>query len=168
LLADDALPQAGGTQGAGVAAPPRVVIDTNVWLDLFVFRDPAAQPLAQALRVGSLAAVRSQQTDAELIAVLARPRFAALAGTSALALMQQWQALAQCSARLCPAPWLCRDPHDQKFLDLAYSAHARTLFTKDRALLRLARAAHRDGLQIICPAALDAVHDSWPVQNPSC
>jgi len=168
VLADDALPQARGNQGAGFAAPPRVVIDSNVWLDLFVFRDPAAQPLAQALRVGSLAAVRSHQTDAELIAVLARPRFAALIGTSASALMQQWQALAQCFAGLDRAPWLCRDPHDQKFLDLAYSAHARTLFTKDRALLRLARAAYRDGLQIICPLALDAAHDSCPVQNPSC
>lgn len=167
MLANDALPQARGNQGAGSAARPRVIIDTNVWLDLFVFRDQAARPLAQALRDGSLLALRSQQTDAELLAVLARPRFVALAGTSASTLLQHWQALAQCAPMLGHAPWICRDPKDQKFLDLAYCAHAKMLFTKDRALLRLARAARRGRLQIICPADLDAAPDSYPVQNPS-
>ena len=168
MLADDALPQASGKQGVGLATPPRVVIDTNVWLDLFVFHDRAARPLAQALQGEAVVAIRSSQTDAELLAVLARPRFASLAGSSTSALMQHWQALAQFASMRGSAPWLCRDPNDQKFLDLAYSAGAHSLFTKDRALLCLARAARRDGLRIIGPADFDPAPERRPVQNPSC
>lgn len=166
MLADGVPARANRSQVPGSAEPPRVVIDTNVWLDLFVFEDPAAQPLAQALRDATLLALRSFQTDAELLAVLARPRFASFVGTSAPALMQHWRALAQCSPILGRSPWQCRDPHDQKFLDLAYCAHAQTLYTKDRALLRLARAARRDGLQIIGPAALAAAPDGCRAQIP--
>ena len=35
----------------------------------------------------------------------------------------------------------CSDPDDQKFIDLAISARAHTLVTRDKALLRLARRA---------------------------
>ncbi|MGB3427088.1 MAG: PIN domain-containing protein, partial [Burkholderiaceae bacterium] len=52
-----------------------------------------------------------------------------------------------------PAPIACTDPHDQKFLDLAYTARADWLVTKDKALLKLARRARRDGLLIFIPAA---------------
>ena len=166
MLADDASPQASGKQCVGFAAPPRVVIDTNAWLDLFVFHDQAARPLALALQGEALLAIRSSQTDAELLAVLARPRFAGLAGASTSALMQRWQALAQFVPMHGSAPWLCRDPSDQKFLDLAYSTGTHTLFTKDRALLCLARAARRAGLRIISPADFAPAPDSRPVQDP--
>jgi len=168
LLAEDALSRASGKQTVGLAAPPRVVIDTNVWLDLFVFHDPAARALALALQGHTLVAICSSQTDAELLAVLARPRFARLAGACGSALMQQWQALAQFVPTWGSAPWQCRDSNDQKFLDLAYSAGAHTLFTKDRALLRLARAARRAGLRIIAPVDFDPAPNSCPVQNSDC
>lgn len=144
-----------------------VVIDTNVWLDLFVFDDWAARPLAQALQSGALLPIRSEHTDAELQAVLARPLFAAkLSPGARAALINRWQALARCVAASHAAPWSCRDPHDQKFLDLAYSAQAQTLFTKDRALLRLARAARRNGLQIASPgAAVTAPPENGPSQG---
>jgi len=166
--ADDALPQDSCAYGARLAMPPRVVIDTNVWLDLFVFQDRAVLPLAQALQSAALVAIRSCQTDAELLVVLARPRFARLAGASSSALMQHWLALAQCTTTLGSAPWLCRDPNDQKFLDLAYSARAHNLITRDRALLRLAPAARPTGLRIVGPAAFGAAPDNWPVQNQGC
>ncbi len=160
--------QASGKQDGQFFAPRRVVIDTNVWLDLFVFEDRAAQPLAQALQGGSLVAVRSEQTDAELLAVLARPRFAALGAAAVSALIRRWQLLAQCAPVPGRAPWLCRDPDDQKFLDLAYYAHACALYTKDRALLRLARAARHDGLQIVGPTSVEPASGSCPVQNQKC
>jgi len=137
------------------AAPdtaPCAVIDTNVWLDLFVFQDPAARNLALALQSGALLAVRSPRTDAELHAVLARPKIAARLPQAAVAeLTQNWQARTRHIETSRPAPWVCRDRDDQKFLDLAFSVRAQALFTKDRALLRLARRARRDGLQIAAP-----------------
>jgi len=130
------------------------VIDTNVWLDLFVFDDPAARPLRRALDARAAVALRSDATDAELPRVLARPHFAARCSSAqAAALLAAWQALALPATAAQPAPWACRDPDDQKFLDLACSAGASALLTKDRALLALARKARLAGLQILAPAA---------------
>jgi len=133
---------------AGPAAVPSAVIDTNIWLDLYVFADPAAQALAEALASGAVRAIRSSATDAELRHVLARPAFAARIGASGPELLATWEALAHPIAPRGAAPWTCTDPDDQKFLDLAYSAGAAFLFTKDRALLRLARRARGAGLAI--------------------
>lgn len=41
---------------------------------------------------------------------------------------------------------VCRDPDDQKFLELARDAAAKTLITKDKALLKLAGKCVRAGL----------------------
>jgi hypothetical protein len=77
--------------------------------------------------------------------------------------LADWEALAGLIEAQRPAPWLCRDPDDQKFLDLAYGAGAQLLFTKDRAVLSLARRARRDGLLILepknCPVAADVPTD---------
>ncbi len=136
------------------------VIDTNVWLDLYWFRDPAAQPLAQALEAQAVRALRSERTDAELRAVLARPQFqgAAAGSDEALAsgernsaILERWYQCAQAVQTTRAAPWACRDPDDQKFLDLAWSAGASVLLTKDRDLLDLAHRARRAGLCITGP-----------------
>jgi len=47
-----------------------------------------------------------------------------------------------------PLP-LCTDPDDRKFLELAWHAHARCLITKDKALLRLARAVNKAGRFVV-------------------
>jgi predicted nucleic acid-binding protein len=46
----------------------------------------------------------------------------------------------------------CRDPHDQKFLELALAAQADALVTKDQALLELAR--RKLPFRIAAPQAL--------------
>jgi predicted nucleic acid-binding protein len=45
---------------------------------------------------------------------------------------------------------LCRDPHDQKFLEAALAAKADFLITKDQALLELARCV--SPFRIVTPA----------------
>ena len=45
----------------------------------------------------------------------------------------------------------CRDPDDQKFIDLAVAAGARWLFTRDRALLALRKAAAGRGVTVLRP-----------------
>lgn len=152
------------------------MIDTNVWLDLYVFGDAAAQPLAQALVARRLQAVRSAATDHELPLVLARapiagrcalapavPAVAALlaaapaaGGDAAGCLLRSWQQLAIAGEVSASAPWQCTDTDDQKFLDLAASCGAALLLSKDRALLRLAGRARQRRLAILPPAALAA------------
>ena len=46
----------------------------------------------------------------------------------------------------------CRDPDDQKFIDLAVAVGAALLFSKDRALLDLARPARAIGIEVMTPA----------------
>jgi putative PIN family toxin of toxin-antitoxin system len=135
---------------------PRLVVDTNVLLDCWVFDDPAARPLWQAIAQGGATCLRSGDTDSELAEVLKRPVFHDRLAARALdpsELLAGWQAVAQPVARVFAAPWGCTDPHDQKFLDLASSARADLLVTKDKALLKLARRAHREGLAIVQVAA---------------
>ncbi len=144
-----------GARGAS-GGPVTAVIDTNVWLDLFVFQDARVHGLARALQHGDVLALRNHRTDAELQAVLQRPAFAARCDEPARArLIQAWQGLARSAdpETGLAAPWICRDPDDQKFLDLAFCAGANLLFTNDRALLDLARKASRSGLRILTAQA---------------
>ncbi len=132
--------------------PPRVVFDTNVLLDFWVFDDPRAHALRAAFDDGRVVALRSADCDAELADVLARPRFALRADRQA-ALLARWQARAKPIAPDSRAPFACSDPRDQKFVELALCARAAALVTKDRALLALRRRAARVGLKIVTPAA---------------
>jgi predicted nucleic acid-binding protein len=128
----------------------RVVLDTNVVLDCWVFDDPAARPLKAALHAGRLQAVRSAATDRELVEVLGRPAFG-LGTAERDALIAQWQRIAALVENVPAAPLHCADPADQKFLDLALAARALALFTKDKALLATAARARAHGVQVVAP-----------------
>ncbi len=130
---------------------PRAVIDTNVLLDFWVFDDPAARPLRRAIEGGRVNALRSGDCIDEFTHVLLRDRFP-LDNEARFALLRDWDRLATPVDRIFPAPLACSDRDDQKFLDLAYTARADWLVTKDKALLKLARRARRDGLLILGPA----------------
>src|SRR5579859_3194664 len=54
---------------------PRLVLDTNVALDLFVFHDPACDRLMDALQRKSVEAVVDEPCRAEWLAVLEYPAF---------------------------------------------------------------------------------------------
>lgn len=138
---------------------PRVVLDTNVCLDLFLFRDPRVAALRAALQAGQLQAVTDAACREEWLRVLQYPQLAldeaAQAGAAAA-----FDAIVECvslaaQAALPPLP-RCGDPDDQKFLELARDAGARWLVSRDDELLRLGRRTRRDGLfGIIEPQA-------WP------
>lgn len=139
--------------------PNRVVLDTNVCLDLFVFCDPRWHALLGALRDGSVQAVTRADCRREWQIVLgyahlrldddARERCAA--DFDALIRLLPEDELAPLAEIRLP---LCRDPDDQKFLELARDARAHTLITKDKALLKLARKTAKSGLfHIVAPEA---------------
>ncbi len=138
--------------------PKRIVLDTNVCLDLFVFNDPRWAALLAALKDGSIEAVTREDCRTEWLVVLTYPRLP-LDSESRARSAAQFDALITCIPPLPGAPALarlpiCSDPDDQKFLELARDAQAATLITKDKALLKLARKTAGSGLfRIIRPEA---------------
>jgi putative PIN family toxin of toxin-antitoxin system len=129
------------------ASAPPIVLDTNVLLDLFVFHDPRWAPLVAALENGSVRAVTRADCRAEYLAVLHYPHLPideAGRGQAATRFDALVETVAP-TARALRLP-VCTDRDDQKFLELARDAGASTLVTKDKALLKLARRAAREGL----------------------
>ena len=144
-------------------AAQRLVLDTNVVLDLLHFRDPGVAAVAAALREGRAVAVTSDECLEELRRVLACPGFALDAAAQG-ALLDQYAAL--CTGCDAPAGALppeftrCTDCDDQKFLELAWRSGAHCLVTKDKALLRLARRAARlECFAIVAPAGYDTAQN---------
>ena len=125
----------------------RLVLDTNVWLDWLVFDDPRTSCIRTALRDGRVAIFIDSRCEDELSRVLAYPlRKRALDGAAQAACLAEFRRSTRrgesgsapddiTGIRL-PA---CRDPDDQKFLDLALACGADFLVTRDLALLELAR-----------------------------
>ena len=123
-----------------------VVLDTNILLDIFVFNDERALHLKQAIVNESIVAIASQKTMLEFTDVIRRPLFK-LDEATQVAALSQWQSMAQQydDSDLAPAPWICQDPDDQIFLDLAYRLRPAILISKDNAVLNIAsRAAQED------------------------
>lgn len=127
----------------------RVVLDTNVCLDAFVFDDPRAAALVAALTAGDVEAVTRADCRDEWLGVLAYPALK-LDGTrraeAAARFDRAVTLLADAGARSGVSLPRCRDPDDQKFLELAASSGAAVLFSRDAEVLRLAKRAVRDGL----------------------
>jgi len=114
-----------------------IVLDTNIVLDLFVFDDPAAQPLKDALQTQQLQWIATPAMREELARVLAYkqivPRLAYYQRSAAevLATFDRLARLVDVAPKAHPT---CKDPDDQKFIDLAV-AHKTPLLSKDHAVL---------------------------------
>jgi uncharacterized protein len=67
---------------------PRVVLDSNVWIDILVFDDPRTRPIAAALADRRVDAVIDARCRAELARVLDYPQFARFAVDKEAALAQ--------------------------------------------------------------------------------
>jgi uncharacterized protein len=151
--------------------PPRVVLDTNVCLDLFVFADPRCASLQAALRARVVEAVTCAACENEWRAVLDYPQLALDKTVQARALAA-FGALVHCLPEVAEpaAPRLprCADPDDQKFVTLAARAGARWLLSRDRALLALHRRCLREaGFAIVTPQAWRAPAAQASVQGLS-
>ncbi len=136
----------------------RLVLDTNIWLDLLVFDDPGIKPLQAAVAAGDAEIVINADCETELLRVLGYP-------------LQKWTLDAKrqavciatcrtvarkiethCSITL-PA---CADPDDQMFLELAAGAGAHYLLSKDQALLALANRRPPLPFHIVTPGEFTA------------
>ncbi len=143
----------------GTPRPERLVLDTNVSLDLIVFADPRWDPLRTRIAEGECEAVMDVACRIEFARVLAYPQFDLEPARRVVAL-QAFDALHRMIPEL---EWAedvlaslpqCRDTDDQKFMELSLRAGADALLSKDKALLKLARRNRRKGLfEILSPQA---------------
>lgn len=120
---------------------PCIVIDTNVLLDLWVYSDPATPPLREALESGHLRWLATAAMREELKRVLDYPHIARRRDKDGCSLQAVMQAFDRLSLAAVPAPrcaFVCKDPDDQKFIDLAV-AHKAVLLSKDRLVLKLGK-----------------------------
>ncbi|WP_329604540.1 putative toxin-antitoxin system toxin component, PIN family [Undibacterium curvum] len=128
--------------------PKRIVIDTNVCLDLFVFRDPRWQDLLDDLASRRVQAIAKQECKDEWLAVLRYPHLPITDDTRAsvhAAFDQHIHIIEADNAPLITLP-VCKDKDDQKFLESARDGAAGILITKDKALLKLAKRIRKMGL----------------------
>jgi putative PIN family toxin of toxin-antitoxin system len=127
-----------------------LVLDTNIALDLFVFRDPATSPLREALERSTGAWLATAAMREELVRVLAYPQIARRLTAQARPAKDVLDAFDR-HARVVPeapkAAFTCKDADDQKFIDLA-AAHRATLVSKDDAVLCMARRMERIGVTV--------------------
>jgi len=137
------------------ASAQPIVIDTNVCLDLFVFRDPRWAGLLAALESGAVQAVTRADCRDEYLHVLHYPHLPLDDSTrpDAAARFDALIRVVAPDSRAIRLP-VCTDRDDQKFLEIARDAAAAILITKDKALLKLARKTAREGLyRIMTPDA---------------
>jgi putative PIN family toxin of toxin-antitoxin system len=126
-----------------------IVLDTNIVLDAFVFNDPAAQRLKDALTERRLQWLSTQAMRDELERVLAYPKIAArlafyqLTALDVLVKFDGHAKLVDAAPKACVT---CRDPDDQKFIDLAV-AHQTLLLSKDAAVLCMSKRLLALGVQ---------------------
>jgi putative PIN family toxin of toxin-antitoxin system len=141
------------------ASAQRIVIDTNVCLDLFVFQDPRWAALLAALESGAVEAVTRSDCRDEYLVVL-HYKHLPLDETSRPVSAARFDALIKVVAPAAKPVRLpiCTDRDDQKFLELARDADAAVLITKDKALLKLARKTAQAGMfKIMLPEAWTAL-----------
>ena len=137
------------------APAKRIVIDTNVCLDLFVFHDPRWNTLLADIESGALEVVTRHDCREEYNVVLHYPHLPLTDDTRPRS-AERFDALIKVVS---PEPKLvrlpvCSDRDDQKFLEVARDSGAEILITKDKALLKLARKTAQAGLfRIMLPEA---------------
>jgi putative PIN family toxin of toxin-antitoxin system len=115
------------------------VVDTNIVLDLLVFGDAAATPLREGLQTGTLQWIATIPMRDELARVLAYPKIVArmeFYRCSAAEVLQHMDTLVRWVDVAPKASMTCKDPDDQKYIDLAV-AHKALLLSKDSAVLAM-------------------------------
>ena len=139
-------------------APVRVVLDTNIVLDLWLYRDPATPVLLEALENKSVQWLATSVMRDELERVLAYTHIAqrlVFSQLTAQDILAQFDAHAQILPLAVKAPFVCKDTDDQKFIDLA-AEHRTQLISKDKAVLTMRNRMARLGVAVgkVFPAVL--------------
>jgi putative PIN family toxin of toxin-antitoxin system len=133
----------------------KLVLDTNVVLDLFVFRDRAVRRLHAALAGKQVEWFATTPMRDELACVLAYAQIIDRMDGAGVAAQQVLDAFDEHARIVDPAiasTVTCRDGDDQKFIDLAV-AHRARLLSKDKQVLALRRKLAALGVDVSAPNA---------------
>ena len=136
---------------------PRLVLDTSVLLSVLLFPAGTASWVRARWRVSRIRPLASRDTTAELLRVLACPKFGLTAGERQN-LLDEYLPCRETVTIPDPPPSIpeCRDPFDRPFLEPALAGRADALATGDADLLALADSF---AVPILTPAAL---RGRWP------
>lgn len=139
---------------------PRLVLDTNVWLDVFHWNDAEIRFLRPMIEAGEVVVFRSEETIKELAEVLDRGQFGKTFEEASRILeayvdMTEEPSEDELSATDEELHVKCRDPLDQKFLVLAVAAQAHYLVTKDKLVLKAGKKLRRLGVEVVTPGLLE-------------
>lgn len=142
------------------ASPVRVVLDTNIVLDLWLYQDHATPALLEALENKTVQWLATPVMRDELERVLAYAHIAqrlAFSQLRAQDILAHFDAHAQLMPIAAKAMFVCKDGDDQKFIDLA-AQHQTQLISKDKAVLTMRNRMARLGVAVgkVFPAALPA------------
>jgi len=134
------------------------VIDTNIVLDLWLFEDPATIPLRAALQSGAISHLATASMRDELERVLAYPHLVkrmAKSNIQAQDILSRFDEYLLAAEPAAKAACTCKDPDDQKFIDLAV-AHAVPLLSKDKAILCMKKRLFQSGV-VLNPSEIPAL-----------
>ena len=134
------------------------VIDTNIVLDLWLFEDPATIPLRAALQSGAISHLATASMRDELERVLTYPHLVkrmAKSSIQAQDILRSFDEYLLAAEPAAKAACTCKDPDDQKFIDLAV-AHAVPLLSKDNAILCMKKRLFQSGV-VLNPSEIPAL-----------
>ena len=143
-----------GPGADGVQTPARRVLDTNIVLDLWVFDEPKAEALRVSVETGRTHWLATAAMREELARVLAYPQIVKrlthreIPADTVLGHFDRW---AQLHPDAPKAEYVCKDPDDQKFIDLAVT-HTAALHSKDAQVLCMKKRLERCGV-VMNPAS---------------
>ena len=127
----------------------KIVLDTNIILDVFVFNDTTAEPIRQALAANSLNWIATQAMRDELARVLVYPKIVQRLNfyeLTASAVLDKFDQHAQLVDAAPKATLTCKDADDQKFIDLAVQ-HQALLVSKDQHILSMRKRLLAHGIR---------------------
>ncbi|MEI7976942.1 MAG: putative toxin-antitoxin system toxin component, PIN family [Betaproteobacteria bacterium] len=145
-------------QAASAQVAQAWVIDTNIVLDLWLFEDPATIPLRAALQSGAISHLATASMRDELARVLTYPHLMkrmAKSKIQAQDILNRFDEHLLAAEPAAKAPCTCKDPDDQKFIDLAV-AHAVPLLSKDAAILCMKKRLFQSGV-VLNPSVIPAL-----------
>jgi putative PIN family toxin of toxin-antitoxin system len=131
-------------------APPQVVLDTNIVLDLFVFCNVRADALRAQLELRALHWLVTLPIREELECVLQYANLQpwlqkhALTAPQLLSMLDGLMHVVPVPAK---ASMTCKDPDDQKFIDLAVAQQV-PLWSRDRAVWALKKRLLAQGVAL--------------------
>jgi len=139
----------------------RLVIDSNVWIAALISPAGTARQLVDAVLDNDIDILMSEETFAELVSRLDRPKFDRYREPEAWNLfLSELVELALWLEDAGTATGISRDADDDKFLALAVTGQADAIISGDSDLLELVT---HEGIPVLTPAQfLQHLRDSEP------